>query len=67
MKIQEIREIAKEFNIKTSRMSKMKLIQEIQISEGNFDCFASATSGECDQIDCIWRKDCFDSAKKLHS
>lgn len=67
MKIQEIRELAKEYNIKTSRMSKMKLIQEIQVSEGNFDCFASATSGECDQMDCIWRKDCFDSAKKLHS
>jgi hypothetical protein len=67
MKMQEIREMAKEYNIKTSRMSKMKLIQEIQASEGNFDCFASATSGECDQVGCLWRKDCFDSAKKLHS
>lgn len=67
MKMQEIREMAKGYNIKTSRMSKMQLIQEIQLSEGNFDCFASAIDGECDQMGCIWREDCFESAKKLHN
>lgn len=67
MKIQEIRELAKDYNINTARMSKMKLIQEIQLSEGNFNCFASAIDGECDQMDCKWREDCFTAAKKLHS
>lgn len=67
MNMQEIRERAKDIGIKTSRMSKVKLIQEIQISEGNFNCFASAIDGECDQFKCLWREDCFSAAKKLDS
>lgn len=67
MNMQEIRERAKDFGIKTSQKSKSNLIQAIQISEGNFNCFASALESECDQIECVWRKDCFASAKKLHS
>ncbi len=67
MNMQEIREKAKDFGIKTSRMSKMKLIQTIQLSEGNFSCFASAIDNECDQVGCLWREDCFAAAKKLHS
>lgn len=65
MNMQEIRERAKGFDINTSRMSKLKLIQTIQLSEGNFSCFASATDGECDQTNCMWRDDCFNAAKKL--
>lgn len=67
MNIQEIRELARNFGIKPSRMGKVDLIQTIQRTEGNFDCFASAGNSECDQLDCIWRKDCFAAAKKLHS
>jgi len=67
MNMQEIRTLAKDFGIKTSRMSKTNLIQAIQLSEGNFSCFASATSGDCDQVKCIWRDDCFAAAKKLHN
>jgi len=63
--MQEIRDRAKDFGIKTGRMSKVKLIQTIQFAEGNFDCFASAIDGQCDQLNCIWRDDCFNSAKKL--
>lgn len=62
--MQEIRIKAKDFGIKTSRMSKLKLIQTIQLSEGNFSCFATAVNGECDQMACLWRGDCFASAKK---
>lgn len=67
MNMQEIREVAKDLGIKTSHINKVKLIQTIQASEGNFDCFSSATSGECDQSDCVWREDCFSTARKLHS
>ena len=67
MKMQEIRVMAKDFGIKSSNMSKVQLIQTIQHSEGNFNCFASAVDGECDQLKCLWRDDCFASAKKLHS
>ncbi|MCK5335164.1 MAG: SAP domain-containing protein [Gammaproteobacteria bacterium] len=65
MNMQDIRGLAKDFGIKTSRMSKVELIKAIQLSEGNFSCFASATDGECDQLECSWRDDCFASAKKL--
>lgn len=67
MNMQEIRGLAKDLGIKTSRMSKLNLIQTIQLAEGNFNCFASAIDGECDQQACIWRGDCFAAAKKLHS
>jgi hypothetical protein len=67
MNMQEIRVKAKEFGIKTSRVSKMDLIHSIQLTEGNFNCFASAVEGVCDQLQCIWRDDCFAAAKKLHS
>lgn len=67
MNMQEIKERAKDFGIKTSRMSKTKLIQTIQVAEGNFDCFASAENSECDQLGCVWRDDCFSASKKLHS
>ena len=67
MKMQEIRELAKNYEIKTARMSKSKLIQTLQLAEGNFNCFASAVDNECDQLSCTWREDCFAAAKKLHS
>ncbi|MDT8452520.1 MAG: SAP domain-containing protein [Gammaproteobacteria bacterium] len=65
MQMQEIRGLAKDLGIKTSRMSKAGLIQEIQLNEGNFNCFASAANGECDQSQCAWRNDCFTAAKKI--
>ena len=65
MNMQAIRIIAKDHGIKPSRMSKVQLVKRIQLSEGNFDCFATARDGVCDQYDCLWRDDCFSSAKKL--
>ena len=67
MNMQEVRGVAKELGVKTSRMSKVNLIKAIQLAEGNFSCFASAIDGDCDQQDCIWRGDCFAAAKKLQS
>ena len=42
--------------------SKTELIKMIQKMEGNFDCFSTAYSGECDQADCCWRNDCYAAA-----
>lgn len=67
MNMQAIRELAKDYGIKTSRMSKVKLVQSIQLTEGNFDCFASAVEKECDQLQCMWRDDCFSAARKMNS
>lgn len=67
MNMQQIRTIAKTLNIKTSRLTKLKLIHAIQQSEGNFDCFGSARENVCDQTSCCWRKDCFGAAKKFNA
>ena len=67
MQMQEVRERAKDFGIKTGRKSKVDIIRTIQLTEGNFSCFASAIDGACDQANCMWREDCFEAAKKLQN
>lgn len=62
MNLEEIRTIAKSHSIKTGRLSKISLIKTIQLGEGNFDCYSTATQGECDQGGCSWREDCFESS-----
>lgn len=64
MKIAEVRAIAKSYGIPPGGLSKTELIKTLQVREGNFDCFASADNGECDQTDCLWRDDCFETAQK---
>ncbi|MEW6108336.1 MAG: Rho termination factor N-terminal domain-containing protein [Nitrospirota bacterium] len=58
MNLKEIKEIAKRNGIKTVKMKKDEIIRSIQRAEGNFDCFGTAVSGECSQVDCLWRSDC---------
>jgi len=58
MKFQDIRKFAKARGIKTGNLKKPELIRTIQRAEGNFDCYGSAISGYCDQLNCLWRKDC---------
>jgi hypothetical protein len=64
MNMQEIRSLAKNFGIKTLRLSKIKLVRNIQQAEGNFDCFSTAVDAVCNRGDCLWRTDCFDAAVK---
>jgi len=67
MKLEEIRSIAKLLNINSGKLPKAKLIKAIQIGEGNFDCYATAYGGTCDQSDCSWRDDCFAAARQGES
>ncbi|MDZ7804546.1 hypothetical protein [Thiohalophilus sp.] len=64
MQMQEIRQLAKQHGLKTSRQNKVDLVRHIQSAEGNFDCFATAIEGVCDQQGCLWQADCFAAAKK---
>ena len=64
MKLEVIRTIAKSHRISPGNLSKIKLIRSIQREEGNFDCFATAYNGACDQAGCCWREDCFETAQK---
>lgn len=58
MTLKQIKDIARQKNVKAGNMKKETLIRAIQKAEGNFDCFGTATAGICDQIGCIWREDC---------
>jgi hypothetical protein len=64
MKLAEVCVIAKSQKINPGKLSKSELIKLIQSNEGNFDCFATAYMGECDQAGCSWRGDCLDSSRK---
>ena len=64
MQIQEIRTLARDKGVRPGHLGKVALVRTIQRREGNFDCFATAYGGVCDQIDCCWRQDCFALAKK---
>jgi hypothetical protein len=57
MKMHEVRAIAKGLGINSFGKSKDGLIKEIQLKEGNFDCFGSAAN-DCDQLDCLFRTLC---------
>lgn len=57
MKMQDIRVMAKALGINSFGKKKAVLIREIQLAEGNFDCFDTA-DGFCDQQDCCFRALC---------
>jgi len=58
MKITEIKEIARQHNIRVGKATKSELVRSIQEAEGNQQCFASNLSEGCGQDSCAWREDC---------
>lgn len=58
MKLEEIKTIAKQHNIKAGKLKKADIIRAIQLAEGNEICFETGKSSECDQADCLWKSDC---------
>lgn len=67
MTLQKIRKVASEHGISGGKLDKISLVRAIQRQEGNFDCFASARDGQCDQHDCLWREDCLASSQQAAS
>lgn len=59
MELEEIRKKAEALGIEEDilRLSKTKLIRQIQRREGNPDCFGKAPK-DCNQFQCCFRKDC---------
>ena len=58
MKIDDVKIIAKNHEIKVGKMKKGELIRSIQAAEGNFQCFETGQKDSCGQPDCLWRPDC---------
>lgn len=63
MNMQEIRILAKNHKIDSAGLPKIDIIHLLQRVEGNFDCYATAYSGVCDQVSCMWRQDCFEASR----
>jgi hypothetical protein len=64
MNMQEIRALAKSHKIDPAGLSKIDIIHKLQRDEGNFDCYATAYDGVCDQLNCRWRNDCLETSRK---
>jgi hypothetical protein len=58
MKLEEIKEIAKQHDIKVAKLKKAELVKAIQAAEGNDVCFDSGKASYCGQSECLWRSDC---------
>jgi hypothetical protein len=58
MKLDEIKEIAKRYEIKVGKLKKTELVHAIQAAEGNPVCFEAGQANECGQDECLWRADC---------
>ena len=58
MKLEQIKEIAKTFDIKAGKMKKAELVRAIQEAENNDVCFETGKAAECGQSECLWRSDC---------
>jgi hypothetical protein len=58
MKLDEIKEIAKQHNIKVGKMKKAEIVRAIQEAEANEICFETGQSEVCGQGTCLWREDC---------
>jgi Rho termination factor, N-terminal domain len=58
MKLDEIKKIANQLNIKASKMKKADLVRAIQQAENNEVCFETGNANNCGQGVCLWREDC---------
>lgn len=58
MKLDEIKEIARQHNLKIGKANKTELVRAIQQAEGNQPCFNNNSVTLCGQHDCIWRAVC---------
>ena len=63
MKVEEIKRIAQKMGV-TATGPKAEIIKSIQRTEGNFDCFGTATDGYCNQDNCLWKADCLKPSRK---
>jgi hypothetical protein len=64
MNFNDIRSKAKNLGISTHRMKKPELIQTIQRTENNMDCFGTHRVNHCGEENCLWRPDCLSLNRK---
>jgi hypothetical protein len=58
MKMNDIKEIARQRGINSSKMKKTELVRAIQQDEGNPECYMTGHKEDCGELGCLWRDDC---------
>ncbi|WP_020678246.1 Rho termination factor N-terminal domain-containing protein [Geopsychrobacter electrodiphilus] len=58
MKLNEIKQLAKDRGLVPGRLRKVELIHSLQKQEGNPQCYQSGFAADCGQSHCLWRSDC---------
>ena len=58
MKLVEIQEIARQYNISPARIKKVALVRIIQKHEKHDPCFKTGRVRTCEEVTCRWRDDC---------
>ena len=58
MKLEDIKQIAKQHDIKVGKLKKAELVRAIQSAEGNVPCFETGQASDCGQEECLWKPDC---------
>jgi hypothetical protein len=58
MNMKDVRALAKDKGVKVGGLTKVQAVRAIQLAEGNFDCFARAVDGYCDQRGCLFHDEC---------
>lgn len=58
MKLEQIKAIAKQHDIKIGKLKKVELVRAIQAAEGNNACFETGQASGCGQEECLWRAEC---------
>jgi hypothetical protein len=46
-------------------LARVEAVRLAQRQEGNFDCFATAKQGHCDQGSCLYRSECLDFSQRM--
>lgn len=46
-------------------LARVEAVRLAQRQEGNFDCFATAKQGHCDQDSCLYRTECLDFSQRM--
>ena len=46
-------------------LTQVETVRLAQRQEGNFDCFATAREGHCDQERCLYRAECLDLSQRV--
>ncbi len=65
MNMKDVRKMAEAFGLSVGSATKAEAIRQIQLAEGNFDCFGRAENGYCDQEQCLFRQDCLKPNNKM--